>query len=130
MGTAGDDGVIGSGFADSGSYCGLDGLPSGGIVLFGLVHDLEEDAFGVEVGEVGGEGGPESAELLYGVIVVEEGSFIAALGMDVDDDGEVVVEDGLNGLVQLRDEGGGVGWVVEPGQEWIGVDAETDVIEA
>jgi hypothetical protein len=50
--------------------------------------------------------------------------------MDVDDDGEFLFDCEVDDGVELFHEGYAVGLFALPGEEWVGVDAEADVIEA
>ena len=50
--------------------------------------------------------------------------------MDVDDDGELLFDCEFDDGVEFFHEGGAVGLFALPGEEGVGVDAETDVVEA
>ncbi len=117
----GDDGVLGGGLADGVDDGGFDALPAVRVVLLGLVHDLEEDVLGIDVGEVGSEGAPQGDEVGYAGCALEELGFVFAGGMNVEDDGEVVLEHEPDDAVELGHEGG-FGTGALPGEERTRVD--------
>lgn len=125
----GNDGVVRGDLSDSVNDGGLNAEPAVGIVLFRLVHDLEKDVVGIGDGEVLGEGAPERDEVADAGGSLEELGLVFAGGMDIDDDGEMVVEHDLDDAIEL---GAEVGWFagILPGEQRAGVDAETDVVEA
>ena len=131
VGSGGDEGVAGGGFADGGGLAGLDAGPAVGVVDLRLVHDLEEDFVGVAVSEVGGEAAPEHGEAVNGVVAGEEALLVAFFRVEIDLDGEAVGEHGVNGFVEAGEE---LGVEAVSGArvllEGDGIDAEADVVKA
>jgi len=78
---------------------------------------------------VSGQGSPQRGEGFDAGFALEERGLVFAGGVDVDDNGEMVVEHGVDGLVELGHEGGLVAGVL-PRDERAGVDREAAVVEA
>ena len=124
-----EDGVLRGGFANGADETNLNAVPAIAIAHFRFVESFEENFFGIVGAEMFGEGAPEIGELFDGFVA---GEFLLEVfvGMDVEDDGEVLVEEHLDSEIDFGQivSGNLVGLItVEDGS---GIDAEADVIEA
>ena len=108
----------------------LDGVPSGGVRDDGLVHHLEEDAFGVGSGEMGGQGPPEGDEPLDRRVVLRQGGFKVVVRVKVHDDGNVAREEPRNGGVQEREAFGMEGQTFGGVADGLRIERQADVREA
>jgi hypothetical protein len=105
-------------------------LPAVGVVLLRLIHDLKEEMLRIGRGVVAGQGSPQVHKLLHAGGTLAKRGFVTALGMNVDDDRQMIVQDGLDDAVEFRHKRRGFAAVALPLNQRVSVNAEPHMIEA
>src|SRR5579884_503678 len=125
-----DDGVVRRSLPNGGNQTRLDAIPAVGIARFGFVEDFEEYKIGIEIRVMLREGAPEVGELFDKRVVLGEPFLEVGVGMHVQNDGQAVIQNHLDGGIQIGEIVCGDAIRLISAEHRSGVDAQPDVIEA